>query len=164
LAKLDSNTIGTFIGNAAIGTVLIGNAAIKNAQIDNAAVTTLKIGTEAVNIPNAQSWPGVTEGNGSNITVATLSVILDEPGTVYVSCGGYIGYGSGWRTVTTSLYINGIMVASGGGTEGWVNCSMSGALKNQPGGNTTYTATLVFNGATGCRLYNPSLYIVGTKK
>ncbi len=64
--------------------------------------------------------------------------------------------------MTTSLYINGTGVASGGGAEGWTNAALSGALEDQPAG--TYTATLVFNGAAGSRIHNPSLYIVGTKK
>jgi len=162
LSKIGSGNISTFVDGLAITDAYIGNAAIKTAKIDDLAVNTLKIGTNAVTIPNAQSWPGTTEGTGANITVATLAITLDYPGTVYVACGGYISYGSGWRTVTTSLYINGTGVASGGGAEGWTNAALSGALEDQPAG--TYTATLVFNGAAGSRIHNPSLYIVGTKK
>lgn len=162
LAKIGTGNIGTFIDGLAITDAYIGNAAIKTAKIDDLAVNTIKIGNSAVTIASSQTWSTTTEGTGSDIEVGSISITLDYPGNLFVMCGGYIGYGSGWRNVTSSLWVNGSLVARGGGAEGWTNHTMMATLQNQPAG--TYTVTTSFQGASGSRIYNPSLYAGGTKK
>lgn len=128
-------------------------------QLD--VVGTLNIAGNAVTVPLVQNFPGTTEGNNSDIIFTATTISLDVPGMVFASCTGYISYGTGYKTVYTTLKINGVEVSKGGGTEGWVNAAHSGGL-NCPAGPVT--VTLTFNGQPGSRIINPSIFVMGAKR
>lgn len=149
-----------FIANGSIDNLKVGVAAIKTANIDDLAVDTLKIKDNAVTVPKVESFPGTFEGNGSARSFTTF-IDLDSPGMVYASSTGYIGYGTGWRTVFTALYINNSLVSNGGGAEAWVNAAHSGGIFCPAG---RIYVTLQFNSPSGARIYNPSIFVMGAKK
>ena len=148
-------------GQVFINEAFIANASITKAKIGDAQVETLKIGANAVTVPLAQTFYGTTEGNNGASAVATASIYIDQPGMVFAASTGYISYGTGWKNCGTELFINGTSVSAGGGAEAWVNAAHSGGLYCSVG---WVTVQLNFNGQPGCRIINPSLFIMGAKR
>ena len=138
---------------------------IDKARIRNADIDTLKIAGNAVTVPTGKTEYATFEGTGFSsayIKCVEVTIYLDQPGWVYASTTGYIGYGQGWRAVETYLQIGGSVVSTGGGDSAWVNAVHSGSIHVASPGNVT--ATLWFTGQVGCRIYSPSIFIMGIKR
>lgn len=128
--SIETDQLWTAIANAQtafIGSASIGYAAIGRAHIQDLAVDTLKIAGNAVTIPlfGQASW---AISPASMTTVLSLYVWVDQPGYLYASSSGYIGYGRGWGDTRSRLVIAGVPVSHGGGAEAWVSAAHSGAV------------------------------------
>lgn len=154
------------IKKASIVSAFIGDAEITTAKIKDAAVETLTIKGNAVTVPNSKTAWTVFYGSGFNqnarINCVEIEINLDQPGWVYASTTGFIGYGQGWRHVETVLQIDGSFVSTGGGDSAWTNAVHSGSVYiSSP---RAVKAVLWFTADEGCRLYYPAIFIMGAKR
>ena len=79
---ITADNISTYIASAAIGNAYIGNAAIKTANIADAQLTTLKIGANAVTIPQVISGTSGTITVNAPVTMPFIIIMsLDASGT-----------------------------------------------------------------------------------
>lgn len=124
-------------------------------------ISTFNIKNNAVTVPLVINSPGSFQGNGAAQTVAQGSIYLEQAGVVFAASTGLIGYGSGWRSVNTALYINNTSVSYGGGEEAWMNAAHSGGVYCSAG---TVTVKLVFQGEAGSQIINPSIFVQGAYK
>jgi len=154
-----------------VDTASIKDASITNAKIANASITAAKIGVAEVDTlrirGNAVTVPSFVQGYGSYtseswMTVLTLSIYLDQAAWLYAASSGYIGYGTGWSTTNTRLWIDGSVVSEGGGDEAWTNAAHSGA---KWAGAGSHTVSLQFrsNGLKGKILY-PTIFAMAVKR
>jgi hypothetical protein len=153
LQRITSNNIGVFMDTAAIGTAYIGQA----------AVGTLQIAGNAVTVPTAVTVPGHIEGVGwgSWNTVLSMSLYLDMPGVVTVLVTGFVGYGMGWRTAGTRLYVDGDWIAEHAIDEAYT-AVCHGYSRSMGAG--LHTVTLTFSGGVGCRIGNLNGFMIGSKR
>lgn len=124
-------------------------------------IGTLNIKDRAITVPKVLNNPSTIEASGSNIIAVFGTIELDQPAWVFAASTGVIGYGNGWRTANTALYINGQPVSYGGGNEAYNNAVHSGAAYCNAG---TVWVQLNFNAQTGCRLINPSIFVQAVYK
>lgn len=127
----------------------------------DAYVDTMQIRGNAVTVPSfIQAWNEVT--SASWVTVLEMWVHMDQPGWLYASSTGYIGYGQGFGNTDSRLLIEGQVVSAGGGTSSWVNAAHSGALYLGAGG---HQVSLQFQSPSGkARIYNRSLFAMAVKR
>lgn len=161
---IDVNSLwATFadIDTAVIKTAHIQNASITTAKIGDLAVDTLKIKGNAVTVPVfAQRWDRAISAHWA--TVIELWITLDQPGWLYASSSGYIGYGVGWGETNTQLLIDGQIVSAGGGASAWVSAAHSGAIYVGAG---SHRVELQFQSPSGkAQMYSRSLFAMGVKR
>jgi len=146
---------------AFIGTASIGYGAIKAANIGDLEVNTLKIAGNAVTIPvfTQASWEVTSR---SWTTVLSLQVWVDQPGYLFASSSGYIGYRDGFGDTESALVIAGVQVSYGGGLLSWVSTAHSGAVWVPAG---SHSVELRFTSPSGKGLMqNRSLFAMMVKK
>jgi hypothetical protein len=134
------------IKDASITTAKIANAAITSAKIGVAEVDTLRIRGNAITVPSFAQTTGAFTSEAW-ATSLNLYITVDEPGWLYASSSGFIGYGTGWSFTETALWIGSTRVALGGGAEAWTSAAHSGAIWATPG---TYNISLAFR-SEGCK-------------
>lgn len=155
LSKINSSNISTFMESAAIG----------NAYIGNAAVDTLTIAGNAISVAQAayRHLPALEgRGFGSWDRALATSVYMKHEGWVLIQAFGIIGYGSGYRTAGTRLYINGSMLYEHAVDEGLNNITSTYVVWASAG--STVSAAIDFSGGVGCRLHNACLLVSGVKR
>ncbi len=140
------------------GIVYIDKARIRTADID-----TLKIAGNAVTVPYSATYYGVWTGTGYGdwMTVATGSIVLDQPGMVFAMCTANVQYGDGWGPAESRLEINGTVVGAAGGEEAYVTLAHSGGVYCEAG---LVTVQLFFNASNKAHLHDPTLFIMGAKR
>ena len=155
LSKINSSNISTFMENAAIG----------NAYIGNAAVDTLTIAGNAVTVAQAayRQHPALEgRGFGNWDRALAASVYMKHEGWVLIQAFGIMGYGSGYRTAGTRLYLNGSMLYEHAVDEGLNNITSTYVMWVSAG--STVSAAIDFSGGVGCRLHNACLLVSGVKR
>lgn len=127
----------------------------------DAYVDTLQIRGNAITVPSfIQAWNEVAAA--SWVTVLEMWVYMDQPGWLYASSTGYIGYGQGFGYTDSRLLIEGQVVSAGGGDSAWVNAAHSGALYLGAGG---HQVSLQFQSPSGkARIANRSLFAMAVKR
>ena len=162
--RIETDQLWTAIANAQtafIGSASIGYGAIKAANIGDLEVNTLKIAGNAVTIPvfTQASWEVTSR---SWTTVLSLQVWVDQPGYLFASSSGYIGYRDGFGDTESALVIAGAQVSYGGGRFSWVSTAHSGAVWVPAG---SHSVELRFTSPSGKGLMqNRSLFAMMVKK
>ena len=155
IGRTSANKVKPFIVSG--GIVYMDAARIRDADIG-----TLKLAGNSVTVPGFITAYGTTSGNGGWSVVASISIVLDQPGMVFATTTGVITYGTGWTPASSYLIINGVNVSEGGGEEGWVNAVHSGGVFCNAG---TITAQLMFKANDSkARIVNPTIFIQGAKR
>lgn len=187
LTKIGTGNISTFIDGAAITNAYIGNlsaakitsgtiaadrldatiitgkvANLQAAQIGLAQIDTLRIAGNAVTVPVVVQRNETITGSGATVTLVTATITLPQTAVVFASASAYLSYGQGYVLAENQLFIQGILVATGGGGEGWTNGAMSGALLCSAG---TVTVQYKFYGQDNrVNCNNPCVYVIAAMR
>ena len=140
-------------------------AAIGSAYIKEAAIDTLWIAGSAVTVAQAayRHLPALEgRGFGNWDRALATSVYMKHAGWVLIQAFGIIGYGSGYRTAGTRLYINGSMLYEHAVDSGLNNITSTYVVWVSAG--STVSAAIDFSGGVGCRLHNACLLVSGVKR
>ncbi len=139
--------------------------AIDSAYIKEAAIDTLWIAGNAVTVAQAayRHLPALEgRGFGNWDPALATSVYMKHGGWVSIQAFGIIGYGSGYRTAGTRLYVNGSMLYEHAVDAGLNNITSTYVVWVSAG--STVSAAIYFSGGVGCRLHNACLLVSGVKR
>lgn len=154
LAKIQSNNIATYMDTGVIATAYIGDL----------QVSTIKIGANAVTVPQVFSTQAVVYGNGSNQLLCELYVTLSSAGYLEAQFFGSQAYQGSVPDTTINLYIDGSLISgvSNGGGQAQTSIALGGM--RYLGAGQHYLSVYWYGATSAVSIGNINLIGIGAMK
>lgn len=122
-------------------------------------VDTLKVGTGGTSSkPGIVSSGTTIAGSGAYVEALGTTVVMDGPGTIFVTASAGQSFVNGDKTWNCQLEVDGQLLAHRGGTVVADSVSIQGSLYFASAG--IRTVTLKWNGQSGCSLASRNLFAI----
>lgn len=128
-------------------------------RIPNIEVDTIKVGSGGTSgRPSIVSSSTSIAGTGSYVEALGTTVVMDGPGTVFISVSAGQAFPNGNKTWNTQIEVDGQILAARGGTVTADSFSIQAAVYFPSAG--TRTIKLNWNGQSGCSIASRNMFAI----